>query len=64
MEDLAKFVYKLKYENKKIYRHPSVFWATFLEPCLEKIWGFFPKFWSNSGYWKSQKALDLSTFNF
>jgi hypothetical protein len=38
----------------------SIFLADILEPCTE-IWRFLFKFWLNSGYRKSEKALDFST---
>jgi len=38
----------------------SIFLANILEPCTE-IWRFLFTFWLNSGYRKSQKALDFST---
>jgi hypothetical protein len=54
---------KLKYENKKLKKSFYIFSGYLLEQCLG-IWQknsliFFP----NYGYWKSQKAHELSTFN-
>jgi hypothetical protein len=59
-EDLARFGYKL---NVKVifFHHPLCSWLH-TWTMYRNLVIFFN--WSNYGYWKSQKALDFSTFNF
>jgi hypothetical protein len=48
-KDFSQICYKL---NMKIifFQHPSIILATYVVGSCIKIWGFFLKFWSNSGY--------------
>jgi hypothetical protein len=61
-EDSAKFGYKL---NMKVIFLDILlyFWLPVLKPCIQNL-RIFLQFCSNYGYWKSQKALNFSTFSF
>jgi hypothetical protein len=61
-EDLAKFGYKLNMKVNCLKTSYFIF-GYILEWCIE-IWQVFLKIWLIYGYWKSQKALNFSSFNF
>jgi hypothetical protein len=60
-KDLAKFGYKLK---MKIVFIKILLYFLLSTSTMNRNLTSFLKFWLNSGCWKSQKALETSTFNF
>jgi hypothetical protein len=59
-EDLVKFGYKLNMKAIFIFKKILYFWlpTRTMYRNLENS----DKFWSDYGYWKTQKAHDISTF--
>ncbi len=60
-KDFAKFGYKL---NMKIFYEKILLYFLLSTSTMNRNLTSFLKFWLNSGSWKSQKALEISTFNF